>query len=76
MIPAAQNAYESISKAYKAGEVNIFGLLDAQRTWVEIRKTRLGLLHELESSRIEIKRLTGEGAAVPSVSPANNNSYN
>jgi cobalt-zinc-cadmium efflux system outer membrane protein len=76
VLPAAQNAYESISKAYKAGEVDILGLLDAQRTWAEIRKTRLGLLHELESSRIEIKRLIGEGAAVSSASLSNNNSYN
>lgn len=76
VLPAAQNAYESISKAYKAGEVDILGLLDAQRTWAETRKIRLGLVHELESSRIEIKRLIGEEATVPSASPSNNNSYN
>jgi len=76
VLPAAQHTYESISKAYKAGEIDILGLLDAQRTWVEARKARLDLLHELENSRIEIKRLIGEGAAVSAALPANNNSHN
>ena len=75
VLPVAQNAHESISKAYNAGEIDIIGLLDAQRTWVETRRIRLDLLHKLENSRIEIKRLTGEGAAAPSALPANNNSH-
>ena len=48
VIPTARNAYESISKAYKAGVVDVLALLDAQRIWVETRKTHLDLLHKLE----------------------------
>ena len=61
MLPVAQSAYESINKAYKAGELDILSLLDAQRTWVETRRTHLALLQELESNRIEIERLAGKG---------------
>lgn len=61
VIPVAQNAYEAISKAYKAGEVDILALLDAQRIWIETRKTHLDLLQQQEYSRIEIKRLISGG---------------
>lgn len=60
--PAAQQSYESIRKAYQAGAVDIVGLLDAQRTWVETRTLRLEMLNELETGMIEIRRLTGERA--------------
>lgn len=66
VVPAARNAYESISKAYKAGEVDILALLDAQRIWIETRKTYLEQRHSLENSKIEIKRLIGEGVVSPS----------
>ena len=73
VLPVAQSAYESINKAYKAGELDILSLLDAQRTWVETRRTHLNLLRELESSRIEIERLIGkEVTSVPVLSPNNN----
>ena len=62
VLPVAQSAYESINKAYKAGELDILSLLDAQRTWVETRRTHLALLQELESNRIEIERLIGKGS--------------
>lgn len=72
VLPAAHSAYESSSKAYMAGEVDILSLLDAQRIWVETRKTRLDLLHEQENSRIELHRLVGEGAsAAVAMSPNN-----
>ncbi|MBT8341098.1 MAG: TolC family protein [Desulfatitalea sp.] len=58
--PAAQQSYESIRKAYQAGAVDIIGLLDAQRTWVETRALRLEMLNDLETGMIEIRRLTGE----------------
>ena len=35
VLPEAQQAYEALSKAYRAGEMDILALLDAQRTWVE-----------------------------------------
>ena len=59
LFPAAQQAYDAMIKAYKAGETDILALLDAQSTWVETRNTRLDLLHELEISSIELKRLVG-----------------
>lgn len=66
VLPAAQNAYESIRKAYKAGEVELLALLDAQRTWVEARQALLDQRHDLENSRIELKRLIGVGPTVSS----------
>ena len=74
VLPAAQQAYDSIGKAYKTGEMDILGLLDTQRTWVETRLAHLILLHELENSRIEIKRLIGEEESFPAA--ANDNSTN
>jgi len=75
VLPVAQNAYESINKAYNAGELDILSLLDAQRTWVETRRTHLNLLQEQENSRIEIERLIGKGAtSAPVLSPQNNDS--
>ena len=71
VIPTARNAYESISKAYKAGVVDVLALLDAQRIWVETRKTHLDLLHKQEYNRIEIKRLIS-GRVIASESLANN----
>jgi len=76
VLPASQRAFESISKAYKAGEVGILDLLNAQRTWVETRNTRLDLLYDLENNRIEIKRLVGAGVATAPTSYAGNNSSN
>ncbi len=61
VLPAVKNVYESISKAYKVGEIDILDLLDAQRTWVETRDIHLDLQRELAAARIEINRLTGEG---------------
>jgi cobalt-zinc-cadmium efflux system outer membrane protein len=72
VLPAARNAYESISKAYKAGEVNILALLDAQKIWLESRKTHQIQLHNLEMSKIEIKQLIGEGVVSPAAWSANN----
>jgi cobalt-zinc-cadmium efflux system outer membrane protein len=73
VLPVAQSSYESINKAYKAGELDILSLLDAQRTWIETRRTHLDLLRELESSRIEIERLIGKGiVTAPALSPNNN----
>jgi len=73
VLPIAQNTYKAANKAYKAGELDILSLLDAQRTWVETRRTHLNLLQELESNRIEIERLMGKGAAsAPAQSPKNN----
>ena len=59
VLPEAQQAYEALSKAYRAGEMDILALLDAQRTWVETRMARLDLLHDIESKAIEINRLVG-----------------
>ncbi|MBW2194022.1 MAG: TolC family protein [Deltaproteobacteria bacterium] len=73
VLPASQNAFESITKAYKAGEVGVLGLLDAQRTWVEARNIFLDLLYELEKNRIEIKQLIGAGATGSSVPSYSNN---
>jgi cobalt-zinc-cadmium efflux system outer membrane protein len=74
VLPIALNAYESIGKAYKAGEIDILGLLDAQRTWVETRQSRLDLLHELELSRISITRLIGAGAG-PATPPSQSQNH-
>ena len=71
VLPVAQSAYESIHKAYKVGELDILSLLDAQRTWIETRRTHLDVLQELESSRIEIERLIGKGTSQV-LSPNNN----
>jgi len=65
VLPEAQQAYEALSKAYRAGEMDILALLDAQRTWVEARMARLDLLHDIESKAIEINRLVGRNEFYP-----------
>ena len=63
VLPASQQAYESIGKAYRAGEIDILALLDAQRTWLETRMNRLELLYDRENGRIAVNRLTAAPAA-------------
>jgi cobalt-zinc-cadmium efflux system outer membrane protein len=73
VLPAAQQAYEAVAKAYKFGEVDILALLDAQRIWVDTRMNHLDLLHERENGLIEIKRLVGEGTvSVPPTGDSHN----
>jgi len=41
IIPAAQEAYEALKKAYQAGEKDYLELLDSQRTLLEVRRRNL-----------------------------------
>lgn len=61
IIPLSRNAFDAVSKSYKAGETDILELLDAQRQWIDARMTLLDLVRDLEMSRVEIRQLTGEG---------------
>ncbi|MEW6428898.1 MAG: TolC family protein [Thermodesulfobacteriota bacterium] len=65
VLPATREAYDAVSKAYMAGEIDILALLDSQRTLVQARLSRLQLLHELETGAIAVARLLGDGLRTP-----------
>jgi len=76
VMPSASQAYEAIGKGYRAGATDILGLLDARRTWLATRASRLDLLHRLENGLIEIKRLTADGALPAAASSDTNANRN
>ncbi len=58
ILPAANWNYESVKKAYQAGEIDFLELVDAQRTLVESYASRLDFFAELHEQRVELERLT------------------
>ena len=58
VLPGARATYDSVKKAYRAGEVDYIELLDAQRTLVESQSAHLDLFADLQLQRVEFERLT------------------
>jgi outer membrane protein, heavy metal efflux system len=60
IIPAAQEAYEAMKKAYQAGEKDYLELLDSQRTLLEVRRRNLLLEMEHHELIADLEGITGQ----------------
>lgn len=60
IIPAAQEAYEALKKAYQAGENDYLELLDSQRTLLEVRRNNLLLEMEHHELIADLEAIVGK----------------
>jgi len=60
IIPAAQEAYEAMKKAYQEGEKDYLELLDSQRTLLEVRRRNLLLQMEHHELIADLERIAGK----------------
>ena len=60
IIPAAQEAYEALKKAYQAGENDYLELLDSQRTLLEVRRNNLLLVMEHHELIADLEAIVGK----------------
>lgn len=59
VLPGAQSAFEASEFAYREGKYDFLQMLDAQRTFFEIKAQYLQALATYHQSRIEVERLIG-----------------
>lgn len=64
VLPGAQEVYEGVRQGYEQGRFTYLDVLEARRSLALVREAEITALSELEQSRIEIERLTGQGAAL------------
>ncbi len=64
VLPGAQEVYEGVRQGYEQGRFTYLDVLEARRSLALVRESEITALSELEQSRIEIERLTGQGAAL------------
>ncbi|OKY76500.1 MAG: hypothetical protein BM485_04525 [Desulfobulbaceae bacterium DB1] len=62
ILPAAQEAYEALAKAYQAGEKDYLELLDSQRTLIEVKRQNLLLQTEHQELLADLEAITGKAA--------------
>jgi cobalt-zinc-cadmium efflux system outer membrane protein len=60
IIPAAQEAYEALKKAYQAGANDYLELLDSQRTLLEVRRNNLLLEMEYHELIADLEAIVGK----------------
>lgn len=73
LIPAAESASKSALAAYRSGGLRYLEVIDAQRTWFELRDQYLAALTAYHLAHIDLDRLTGTdvgGASHPASAPA------
>lgn len=61
LIPAAEEAFVASRKIYQLGKLDLLGLLDAQRTYFDVRKQYIESLSAYQLMVITIERLIGGG---------------
>ncbi len=59
LLPAAHDTYESVQRAYDAGEAGLLELLDAERSLLEVRRGLQEAQVEAEMARAELDALLG-----------------
>ena len=64
VLPGAQEVYEGVRQGYEQGRFTYLDVLEARRSLALVREAEITALSELEQSRVEIERLTGQGAAL------------
>jgi cobalt-zinc-cadmium efflux system outer membrane protein len=61
VLPGAQEVYEGVRQGYEQGRFTYLDVLEARRFLAQANEAEIAALSELEQSRIEIDRLTGQG---------------
>lgn len=56
-LPAARSAFESIRQGYQEGKFGYLEVLDAQRTFFEVRRQEIRALVRLHKARAELERI-------------------
>jgi cobalt-zinc-cadmium efflux system outer membrane protein len=59
LIPAAESTSTSAREAYRSGALRYLEVIDAQRTWFELRDQYFAALTAYHLARIDLERLTG-----------------
>jgi len=62
LLPLARRSYESAEAAYEAGQGSALALLDAMRSYLQVRLERTRALARLDASRADYDRATGADA--------------
>jgi len=59
LLPTAEDAYQKLQQAYKAGRVRYANLLEAERAFIELRFEHNDVLLAIHEQIIELERVTG-----------------
>jgi len=62
LLPLARRSYESAEAAYEAGQGSALALLDAMRSYLQVRLERTRALARLDASRADYDRAAGVDA--------------
>ncbi len=65
VLQRSQRALETAEKAYRQGATSLLALLEAQRTFIQLREESLDTLVELRSARLEVERSAGPALSLP-----------
>jgi cobalt-zinc-cadmium efflux system outer membrane protein len=61
LMPAAEEVFVASKKIYQLGKLDLLGLLDAQRTYFDVRKQYIESITAYQLMVITIERLIGSG---------------
>ncbi len=59
ILPAAWSAFETVQEGYRQGKIDYLDVLDAQRTWFELRGSQIEAVAAGLLAAVDIQRLTG-----------------
>lgn len=65
ILPAAWSAFETVQEGYRQGKIDYLDVLDAQRTWFELKGSHIEAVAAGLLAAVDIQRLTGGILALP-----------
>ena len=65
ILPAAWSAFETVQEGYRQGKIDYLDVLDAQRTWFELKGSQIEAVAAGLLAAVDIQRLTGGILALP-----------
>lgn len=65
LLPQARNSFEAAQSAFAAGQGDALGLLDAARSFLQVRLERSRAIAQLGTSLADVERATGSSIAQP-----------
>ena len=75
-LPAAQQMFEALHRAFEQGNVGYLDVLDAQRTLIRLRTEHLDALQAYHSATARIEGLVGRSIEAISIEPTNQGDTN
>ena len=60
VLPGAQSAFDAVTEGYRIGKFDFLEVLDAQRTFFEVRGSYIDALAEYHRAVADVERLIGE----------------